>query len=187
MCHGIFYFYFDIFQSFKSVKSLVGSQAFQKQAVGISSPMDHSLLTLLCVFSCFSCVLLFLAPWAVARQAPPSMGFSRQEYQSELPFPSLGDLPDTGIVPASLALADRFFTTEPAGKPSPLCSLLKFHHHVYLCVLGKYMHINQSKCKLHQETFCFIAVFSRSYLEVCACMLIRISHEEVKHSQRVKL
>ena len=78
--------------------------------------MDHSLLTLLCVLSCFSCVLLFLAPWAVARQAPPSMGFSRQEYQSELPFPSLGDLPDTGIVPASLALADRFFTTEPAGK-----------------------------------------------------------------------
>ena len=149
--------------------------------------MDHSLLTTLCVLSHFSCVLLFLAPWVVACQAPPSMGFSRQEYQSELPFPSLGDLPDTGIVLASLALADRFFTTEPAGKPSPLCSPLKFHHHVCLCALGKYMHINQSKCKLHQETFCFRAVFSRSYLEVCACMLIRVSHEEVKHSQRVKL
>ena len=75
----------------------------------------------------------------------------------------------------------------PPGKPPPLCSLLKFHHHVYLCVLGKYMHINQSKGKLHQENFCFIAVFSRSYLEVCACVLIHFSHEEVKHSQRVKL
>ena len=151
--------------------------------MGISSPMDYSLLTAVFVLSCFSCVLLFLAPWAVAHQAPPSMGFSRQEYQSELPFPTLGDLPDTGIVPASLALADRFFATEPPGKPSPLCSLLKFHHHVYLCVLGKYMHINQSKRRLHllQKTFCFIAVFS--YLEVCACMLIRVSHEEVKHSQ----
>ena len=38
-------------------------------------------------------------PWTVAYQASPSMGFSRQEYQSELPFPSPGDLPDPGIEP----------------------------------------------------------------------------------------
>jgi len=46
------------------------------------------------------------------------MAFPRQEYQSELPFPSLGDLPDPGIEPTSLALAGGFFITEPAGMPS---------------------------------------------------------------------
>ena len=53
----------------------------------------------------------------IALQAPLSMGFSRQEYWSELPFPSLGDLPDLGIKPTSPALAGVFFTTEPPGKP----------------------------------------------------------------------
>ena len=44
-------------------------------------------------------------------QAPTSVGFSRQEYCSRLPFPSPGDLPDPGIEPGSPALAGRFFTT----------------------------------------------------------------------------
>ena len=44
------------------------------------------------------------------------MGFSRQEYQSVLPFPSPGDLPGPGIKPMSAALADGFFTAEPPGK-----------------------------------------------------------------------
>ena len=51
-----------------------------------------------------SCVWLFMAPWTVAYQAPPSMGFSRQEYWSGLPFPSPGDLPETDIKPASPAV-----------------------------------------------------------------------------------
>ena len=42
-------------------------------------------------------VQLFATPWTVAHQAPLSMGFSRQEYWSGLPFPSPGDLPDPGI------------------------------------------------------------------------------------------
>ena len=46
-------------------------------------------------------VWLFVTPWTVALQAPLSMGFSRQEYLSGLPFPSPGDLPDSGIEPAS--------------------------------------------------------------------------------------
>ena len=53
-------------------------------------------------------------PWTVPRQAPLSMGFSRQEYCSGLPFPPPGDLPDAGIKPVSLAspeLAGGFFTT----------------------------------------------------------------------------
>ena len=44
----------------------------------------------------------FVIPWTVACQAPVSMGFSRQEYWSELPFPSPGDLPNPGIKPGLL-------------------------------------------------------------------------------------
>ena len=54
-------------------------------------------------------------PWAIAHQAPLTMGFSRQEYWRGLPFPSPGDLPNPRIEPTSLmspALAGRFFTTE---------------------------------------------------------------------------
>ena len=58
----------------------------------------------------FSYVCLFATPWTVAYQAPPSMGFSRQEYWSGLPFPSPRDLPNLGLKPRSPALADRFFT-----------------------------------------------------------------------------
>ena len=54
-------------------------------------------------------VQLFVTPWTVARQVPLSVGFSRQEYWSGLPFPSPGDLPDPGIEPRSPALrADAF-------------------------------------------------------------------------------
>ena len=49
--------------------------------------------------------------WTAARQAPLSMGFSRQEYWSGLPFPSPGDLPNPGIESKSPALAGGFFTT----------------------------------------------------------------------------
>ena len=61
-------------------------------------------------------VQLFATPWTVACQAPPSMGFSRQEYWSGLPFPSPGDLPDPGIEPRSPALQADALTSEPPGK-----------------------------------------------------------------------
>ena len=48
--------------------------------------------------------LTLATPWTVACQAPLSMGFSRQEHWSGLPFPSPGDLPDPGIKPMSLCL-----------------------------------------------------------------------------------
>ena len=51
----------------------------------------------------------------VAHQAPLSMGFSKQEYWTGLPFPSPGDLPGSGVEPISPALAGRFFTPEPPG------------------------------------------------------------------------
>ena len=67
-------------------------------------------------FFCYSLshVPLFVTPGTVACQAPLSMGFSRLEYWSGLPFPSPGNLPDPGIQPVSLtspALAGRFITT----------------------------------------------------------------------------
>ena len=57
-------------------------------------------------------------PWTVVSQAPPSMGFSRQEYWSGLPFPSPGDLPNLEIEPRSPALQADALTSEPPGKPS---------------------------------------------------------------------
>ena len=64
--------------------------------------------------------LTLCTPWTVAHQAPLSMEFSRQEYWSGVPFPPPGGLPNPGIKPVSLAspaLAGRFFTTVPPGKP----------------------------------------------------------------------
>ena len=65
-------------------------------------------------------VRLFVTPLTVAHQAPPSMGFSRQEYWSGFPCLPPGDLPYPWIEPMSLAspaLAGGFFTTESPGKP----------------------------------------------------------------------
>ena len=65
-------------------------------------------------------VRLFVTPWTVAHQAPLSMGFPRQEYWSGLLVPPLGDLLYLGIEhtsPAFPALAGRFFTIKPPGKP----------------------------------------------------------------------
>ena len=58
-------------------------------------------------------VQLSVTPWTVARQAPLSLGFFKQEHWSGLPFPSPGDLADPGIKPAFPALAGGFWTTEP--------------------------------------------------------------------------
>ena len=68
------------------------------------------------VLSLFSHVWLFVTPWTVARQSPLSMEFSRQEYWSELPFPSPGDLPNTGIEAGSPELQADTLPSEPSGK-----------------------------------------------------------------------
>ena len=62
-------------------------------------------------------VRLFATPWTVAYQAPLSMGFSRQECWSGLPFPSPGDLPNPGIEPGSPALQADTSPSGPPGKP----------------------------------------------------------------------
>ena len=60
-------------------------------------------------------VLLFATLWSIAHTAPLSMGFSRQEYWSGLPFHSPGDLPNPGIEPGSPALQAGALTSEPPG------------------------------------------------------------------------
>ena len=62
-------------------------------------------------------VPVFVIPQTVARQAALSMEFSRHLYQSRLPFPSSGDLPDPGIEPASPALLADSLPSEPWGIP----------------------------------------------------------------------
>ena len=60
-------------------------------------------------------VPLFATTWTAAYQSPPSMGFSRQEYWSGLPFPSPGDLPNPGIEPGSPLLQAGALPSEPPG------------------------------------------------------------------------
>ena len=70
-------------------------------------------------------VQLFATPRTIAHQAPLSIEFSQQEYWSGLLFPPLGDLPDPGVKPMSLAFPGGFFTTEPSGKPTMKHSILQ--------------------------------------------------------------
>ena len=95
---------------------------------------------LCCCAKYFSCVLLFVTLGTTAHQAPLSMGFSRQEYWSGLPFPSPRHLPRPGIEPESLkspALAGEFFT------PKNLHIYLKMGIAMLLC----------SQSSLHQSEF----------------------------------
>ena len=62
-------------------------------------------------------VQLFESLWTIACQAPPSMGFSKQEYWSGVPLPSPGDLSDPGIEPRSPSLQADCLPSEPARKP----------------------------------------------------------------------
>ena len=71
--------------------------------------LDISSYIYVCVLSCFSHIRLFVTLWTVAHQAPLSMGFSRQEYWSGLPFPSPGNLSDPGVKHKPPALAGGFF------------------------------------------------------------------------------
>ena len=75
------------------------------------------------LYTCHCCCLVaelcltLVTPWTVARQSPLSVGFSRQEYWSELPFPSPVGLPNLEIEPMSPTLAAMKNLTEPSGKP----------------------------------------------------------------------
>ena len=83
------------------------SAALQPQIQPVSALVILGLL--------FSCVQLFATPWTVACQAPPSVGFPRQEYQSGLLFPSPEDLPNPGMEPAYPALQVDFLPLSHEG------------------------------------------------------------------------
>ena len=67
-----------------------------------------------------SCILPSATPWTVGRQAPLSMGFSRQGYWSGLPFPAPGDFPDSGTEPGSPALLADSLPSVLPGKPKSI-------------------------------------------------------------------
>ena len=73
------------------------------------------------------------------------MGFSRPEYWSGLPFPSPGDLPNTGIEASSPALAGRFFTTEPPEKPLYKITV-NINHIMYAKLLAHFWETVFQKC-----------------------------------------
>ena len=79
--------------------------------------LSKVMLKILVKVKSLSRVQLFATLWTVVYQAPLSMGFSRQEYWSGLPFPSPADLPDPGIEPRSPELQADALTSEPPGKP----------------------------------------------------------------------
>ena len=84
-----------------------------------------------CVLSHFSCVQFFLTPYTVVHQAPPSMGFSRQEHWSGLPCPPPRNLPDPGIepmFPVSPALQVDSLPLSHQGSPSTFTLLCNYHH-----------------------------------------------------------
>ena len=97
-----------------SVKSGWFDSEIQCFLISVRTAVSHSICV--CVHAC-SVVSDSVTPWTVACQALMSMGFSRQEYLSGLPFPSPGNLPQPGTEPMFPALAGRFFTSEPPGKP----------------------------------------------------------------------
>ena len=95
---------------------------FQWLPVSLSEKANPFVMAyVLCCAKMLSRVWLFATPWSVDRQGPLSMGFSRQEYWSGLPYPPPGNLPDPGIEPTALtspALSGRFFTTSATWEAS---------------------------------------------------------------------
>ena len=98
----------------------------------------HFILLLFCHAACrilvpwsevklLSRIRLFATPWTVACQAALSMGFSRQEYWSGLPFPSLGELPNPGIEPRSPTLQADALPSETPEKPDQGTNLCPLH------------------------------------------------------------
>ena len=87
----------------------------------LKSILTYLTTVLMCVL--VTRVQLFVTPWTVACQAPPSMEFSRQEYWSDLPFPSPGDLLNSEIEHRSPSLQADSLQSEPPGKPLSYISL----------------------------------------------------------------
>ena len=131
-------------KTFRSYSLLIiGLKVMAKNQIGWGRLWAIADLLCMCAQLC-----LTVTPWTVAHQASLSMEFSRQEYWSGWPFPSPGDLPDSGIEPVALdspVLAGRFFTTEPPGKPEPLLTEI-FKRQIHHLLLSSLIMVYFSLC-----------------------------------------
>ena len=129
----------------------------------------------------------FPTPWTVAYQAPPSMGFSRQEDWNGLPFPSPGDLPDPGIKPGSPTFQADALTSEPPGKPiinflSLYIYLLQtFHINVILwyavlvsfsILFSRAIHVVVCAHISFQQNFCWKSADSLVWIPLCIVIFL---------------
>ena len=105
------------------------------------------------MLSCFSHVQLFVTPWTVAHEAPLSIGFSRQEYWSGLPFPSPGDLPDSGIESASL-MSDRPIPPKMSWNAVSFVPQVAIYPHL--------LEVSWIKCPIQQKIVCNV-------MHACCC------------------
>ena len=105
-----------------------------------------------CMLHCFTCVRLFATLWAIACQAPLSMGFSKQDYWNGLLCSPSGDLPDPGIEPGSLmspAWQVGSLPLEPHGRPMQDNGLYLNHHYTFTfrMILKNLLYICQERPK----------------------------------------
>ena len=103
-----------------------GWRVLRTKSVTWKTPRDYLVYEFV-----LSCVRTFSTLWIVAGQAPLSIGFSRQEFWSVLPFPPWGDLPEPGIKPTSCVaptLAGRFLIAEPPGSPETIMEMSDLPH-----------------------------------------------------------
>ena len=121
------------------------------------------------MLSYFSHVRLFALLSTIARQAPLSMGFSRQEYWSRLPWPPSGDLLDSGTEPLSLrssALAGRFFTTSATWEAQVISNIIE---HPFVCLLAIWLS-SLEECMFRSSThflMYFVCLFVLCYMNLC--------------------
>ena len=94
-------------------------------------------------------VRLFVTLWTVAHQAPPSMGFSRQEYWSGLPFPLPGDLPNPGIESRSPALQADALTSEPPAK---------LYSYTWYQKSQEFLYLSNPNTEIHEELKYFATI-----------------------------
>ena len=124
----------------------------------------------MCVLRRFSCVHLFVNPWTLVLRAPLFMGFPMQEYWSELPFPSPGDLPEPGIEPTSLmspTLACRFFTTDTTWEAHTMYSYIIYVNvlwHLVWCLPSSRTSCYEGSLVLHVYLFCCFSPLHCWYL-----------------------
>ena len=127
---------YHLFQKLAAEKTLPNS--FYEVSITLKSKQTKTFQNSMhvCMLSRFSCVHLSATPWTVAHQAPLSMGFSRQEYWSGLPCPSLGDLPNPEIESVSLkspVLAGRLFKTNTTWEAHKKCIVQTSFSHEHRC------------------------------------------------------